>query len=121
MKSKKPLEFMYFRKDHLRNALRTFKRYACITIIEDYANSLGGEYTNKWKGKLLDYKFEFYPESAQCKLLMHVQTLTKINEIEFYIPYDCEVRYGDITKGQDYIIDYINSGPRCYYIFRRGL
>lgn len=56
MKSKKPLEFMYFRKDHLRNALRTFKRYACITIIEDYANSLGGEYTNKWKGKLLDIK-----------------------------------------------------------------
>ena len=121
MKSKKTLESMYFRKDHLRNALRTFKRYTSITIIEDYANSIGGEYTNKWKGKLLDYKFESYPESAQCKLLMHVQTLTKINEIEFYIPYDCEVRYGDITKGQDYIIDYINSGPHCYYIFRKGL
>lgn len=120
MKNEKPLKRNYFNKDHLRNALRTFKRYRTITIIEDYANSLGAEYENKWVGKLLDYKFESYPDYAQCKLTMHIKNFTNIREIEFYIPYDCEIRYGDITKGEQYIIDYINSGPHCYYIFKKG-
>lgn len=120
MKNEKPLKRNYFYKDHLRNALRTFKRYRTITIVEDYANSIGTEYENKWVGKLLDYKFESYPDSAQCKLTMHIKGITNIREIEFYIPYDCEVIYGDITKGEKYIIDYINSGPHCYYIFKKG-
>ena len=120
MKNEKPLKRNYFYKDHLRNALRTFKRYRTITIIEDYANSMGTEYENKWVGKLLDYKFESYPDSAQCKLTMHIKGITNTREIEFYIPYDCEIIYGDITKGEKYIIDYINSGPHCYYIFKKG-
>lgn len=121
MTSKKPLNKIDFNKSHLRNAIRTFMRFPIVTIIEDYMNSIGGQYTNKWRGKLLDYKFESYPDSAQCKLLMHIREGLKTKEIEFYIPYDCEVRYGDITKGQQYIIDYINSGPHCYYIFKKGL
>lgn len=120
MKNEKSLKRNYFCKDHLRNALRTFKRYRTITIIEDYANSMGAEYENKWVGKLLDYKFESYPDSAQCKLTMHIKDITNTREIEFYIPYDCEIIYGDITKGEKYIIDYINSGPHCYYIFKKG-
>lgn len=120
MKMTRTLKTMYFNKDHLRNAIRTLKRYSTVTIIEDYMNSLGTQYENKWVGKLLDYKIESYPESAQCKLTMHIRGIVNVREIEFYIPYDCEVRYGDITKKEPYIIDYINSGPHCYYIFRKG-
>lgn len=106
-------------KRHLRNAIRTLMRYRKVEIIEDYANSLGVTYINKWKGKLLDYKIESYPDSAQCKLIMHIKEGRIEREIEFYIPYDSEIYFGDITKGEKYVIDYINSGPHCYYSFRK--
>lgn len=106
-------------KQHLRNAIRTLMRYRKVEIIEDYANSLGVTYINKWKGKLLDYKIESYPDTAQCKLIMHIKEKLIKREIEFYIPYDSEIYFGDITKGEKYIIDYINSGPHCYYSFRK--
>ena len=108
-----------FNKHHLRNAIRTLKKYHLIKIKEHYANSLGVNCIYEWKGKLLDYKIESYAESAQCKLLLHLKSGFKVHEIEFYIPYDSEVEFGDITKGKKYIIDYINSGPHCQYVFQK--
>lgn len=110
---------MYFDKHHLRNAIRTLKRYALVKIEEHYANSMGADCYYKWKGKLKDYKIVSYENSAQCKLLLYIQSGLKTHEIEFYIPYDSEVTYGDITKGKPYVIDYINSGPHCQYIFKK--
>jgi len=109
----------YFSKPHLRNALRTLKRYLLIKITEHYANSIGTDYYHEWKGKLTNYKIISYENSAQCKLLLYVRDLFKTHELEFYIPYDSEVTYGDITKGNPYIIDYINSGPHCQYSFKK--
>lgn len=110
---------MYFNKRHLRNAIRTLKRYMLVKIEEYYANSLGTNCYYKWIGKIKDYKIISYENSAQCKLLLYIQSGVKKHEIEFYIPYDSEVIYGDIRKGKPYIIDYINSGPHCQYTFKR--
>ncbi len=111
--------FYGLNKQHLRNAIRTLKRYRKVEIIEDYANSLGVNQVTKWKGKLIDYKIESYPDCAECKLLLHIKELRVKREIEFFIPYDSEIYFGDITKGEKYIIDYIDSGPHCYYSFKK--
>jgi len=71
------------------------------------------------EGKLKDYKIISYEETAQCKLLLHMQSGFKTQEIEFYIFYVSEVIYGDITKGKSYTIDYINSVPHCQYTFKK--
>lgn len=39
-------------KQHLRNAIRTLKKYRKIEIIEDYANSMGYKNLKKWTGKI---------------------------------------------------------------------
>lgn len=104
-----------FDKKHLRNCLRTLKRYFLIEITEIYNNSLGVSQTNSWKGKLKDYSFTSYSENAFCVLELKIGNC----ELSFDIPYDSEVYYGDIRKREKYIIDYINSGPHCQYIFKR--
>lgn len=108
-----------FNKQYLRNAIRTLKRHILIKIEEHYANSMGTNQYLEWTGKLKDYKIVSYEESAQCQLFLYIQSGLKTYEIEFYIPYDSEVTYGDITKGEPYIIDYINSGPHCQYTFKK--
>ena len=82
---------------------------------------MGIEYKNKWVGKIKGYEIESFPENAFCKLNLTVKTLRAIRELSFDIPYDSEVYYGDITLGEKYIIDYINSGPHCQYVFKKGL
>jgi hypothetical protein len=112
-------EIRDFNKQHLRNAIRTLKRYILVKIEEHYANSMGTNQYHEWIGKIKDYKIVSYEETAQCKLLLHIQSVLKTHEIEFYIPYDSEIIYGDVTKGKPYTIDYINSGPHCQYTFKK--
>lgn len=104
-----------FDKKHLRNCIRTLKRYLIVEIKEYYNNSLGMSHESTWKGKLKSYKIESFPENAFCKLSIEIGK----HSLEFDIPYNSEVYYGDITKGQNYIIDYINSGPHCQYVFKK--
>lgn len=115
----------YFDKQHLRNMIRTLrnKKYkVCIT--KEYNDSMGNSHINQWKCNILDYQIKSEQEYAWCKLILKIQNLKlltkgEIETIEFDIPYNCEIRYGDIIKGEKYEIDYINSGPHCYYTFQK--
>lgn len=116
---------MYFNKQHLRNMIRTLrnKKYK-ILITEEYNDSMGNSHINKWKCCILGYQIKSEPEYAWCKLILQIQNLKLLSKgnletIEFDIPYNCDVKYGDITKGEKYEIDYVNSGPHCYYIFQK--
>ena len=104
-----------FDKHHLRNCLRTLKRYMLVEVTEIYNNSLGMSYENKWYGHLKDYSIRSYPDNAFCVLELKIGK----HDLEFDIPYDSEVYYGDIRKREKYVIDYINSGPHCQYSFKR--
>ena len=107
-----------FSKKHFRNFLKTCKDYKYnVNIIDEYNNSLGMSQIRKYKGRIQNFKISSYPDVAEYKVTLNLTLLFKKSEVEFYIPADSEIYYGDITKGEKYQISWINSGPKCYLEF----